>query len=110
MPACTSPDSGSKATSIQFWFIEHPAELTLTPNIVSELPREYDETLCDYSAEIAKKFDQQMREAQAERTLGKETEGRAASARPAPPERRYGIESRVAPETRVRGDKGRAGQ
>ena len=98
------PDS---AQTIRIWFLTYPTEMALLPTATSsELPREFDEAIMDISAEIGKKNDQQMREAQAERNMAKDTEGRAAGVAPMVPERRYGVESPIAPETRTRSTKG----
>ena len=89
--------------TIRVWYLAYPTEMVLTPTATSsELPREYDETIMNYAAEIAKTMDQQMKEAGAERNLAKEVEARAAGVAPEVPNVRYGIESPIAPETKTR--------
>jgi len=89
--------------TIRVWYLAYPTEMVLTPTATSsELPREYDEAIMDLAAEIAKKMDQQVREATAERQLAQETEGRAVGVAPEVPNVRYGIESPVAPSTKTR--------
>jgi hypothetical protein len=93
----------TQSITVRFWYLAYPTEMVLSPTATSsELPREYDEAIMDIAAEIAKKNDQQMREASTERNLAKETEARASGIAPMTPERRYGIKSEIADSTQTR--------
>ena len=99
----TLQNTPASSQTIRFWYTKTPTELVLSPTATtSDLPRRFDESILDIAAEIGKKFDQQMREAQSERQLASEPKSIAADAGPNSSERRWGIEAPVAPSTKTR--------
>lgn len=94
-----SPDS---ADTVRFYYLKKPTELVTSPSATTSILREqWDETLLKYAIEIGLQLDKQMRDAQATRQMAAGDEARAAG-HPMQSEKKFAIESRIAPETRTR--------
>jgi len=87
--------------SITVYYIKIPGEMVLTPNATSpDIPQQFDEAILDVAAEIGRKMDTQLREAQTERALAAKTEGVAGAADKTSAEVHRYIESPIAQVTR----------
>lgn len=89
--------------SVAIYYLKKPTELVTSPTATTSILREqWDEVILSYAVEIGQSILQQQANAAATRQLAGSVEGRASGGVLAP-DRRWNIESRVAPETRKRG-------